>query len=491
MSGIGDYVHFHTVNYIKWGINHVGNEGSSAAEAGTFSQKQRDKIDQSIINFNTGLTSLERQDLATKLTYLMRPPADAKVYAEGQSAAIYNELWSALMPFFESEFGDAVERIERATANIFSGVQIEGFKKIKIEKGQSQVYASTIQSRIDTLTNALKNPNGIYSASELSTIQKLMSQINEEKNKLVDNAKNKLAQLNANQVDSLINLDDAKDLIRAINAATIVSNGTTNLQKGTLFEYMIAVAPLVGKNVTATAIQQALLNVVGTSGKSSVVFDPKDFDANVDLESVLGSSYQLNDNLYVANHATQDKVDVQLQMSPGRTVNISAKNINLTGVNARGVHLVSGTSLLAGFASLGNNELVTHYLNQHAFGAAGMSYYAKGNMSTIYNDTADILKLSLVQKALQGYKKGVATADVFIINDNLTGTIKIFNMSDLLEKIMKTGFTENLVNIVPDIGAINIKNNFHHGSYADRITDILSQIHSYKVTIALQPGIFF
>lgn len=494
---IGDYVHFHTINYINWGINHVGVSGSTAADASSFVQTQKDKIDRSITTFGNTMTSSERQELATQLTWLMRPPSDSKLYPQNQSIEAYNELWTVLLSFFQEEFGDAVDRIERSTANIFAGVQIADFKKITIEKGQSQVQAKTIQTRLDAIANALKNPNGMYSQAELNTINKLYQDIVAEKNKLTGETAAKLSQLGISGQNSLLDLNETQDLIRAINKATAISSGITNLQKGTLFEYMIAVAPLIGKNLTGKAlrdaVEEALAGVVGTTGKSSVTFDPQMFDTEADLASILKGtySYNVNDNLFVANHMTQDKVDVQLQLSTKKTVNVSAKNINLSGANSRGVHIVSGMSLLSGFASINNASLVTHYLNQHAFGRGGLSYYAQGNLGSIYDSTSDILKISLIQQALEGYKQGSAKADVFIINDNTSGTIKIYNMSDLLEHIMKVGFVEQLVNMQPDISAIHLNNTFHAGSYAGRITDILSQIHSYKVTIALMPGIFY
>ena len=108
---IGDYVHFHTINYINWGINHVGVSGSTATDASSFVRTQKDKIDRSITTFGNTMTSSERQELATQLTWLMRPPSDSKLYPQNQSIEAYNELWTVLLSFFQEEFGDAVARI--------------------------------------------------------------------------------------------------------------------------------------------------------------------------------------------------------------------------------------------------------------------------------------------------------------------------------------------------------------------------------------------
>lgn len=498
MSAIGDYVHFHTINYIKWGINHVGVGGSSAGDAGVLAQAQLNKINASIAMFNKGFTANQRMDLATKLTYLMRPPQDGKLYKAGTSAEEYNAIWNSLMGFFETEFGDAAARVERATANIFSGVTIPDFKKIKPEKTAQNIKAGTIQSRIDQLYNALRNPDGMYTQAELNTLAQTINQIEQIKNSLTAEAQQKLANVGADS-NALLALEDTKDLIKAINSAVAASSGVTNLQKGTLFEYMVAVAPLIGKGLVGEALQQAIgdaiSGVVGTSGKTSVTFDPKDFDSNVDLGGVLGNNYSfnINSNLYESNHATQDKVDVNLQMNPGEpTIGVSAKNINLMGANSRGVHVVSSASLLAMLANIGDNAFVTHYLNQHCFGSGGLSYYSgMGNIGSIYSSSADILKLSIIQQALQGYKRGVEQADVFIINDNTSGNIRIYNMSDLLQKIMSTGIVSDFVNMEPDLNSISLSNTWNEGSYAARITSILAQIQSYKVTVTLLPGLFF
>lgn len=487
MSAIGDYVHYHTQNYLTWGINHVGVGGSSAADAGNFAQAQKEKITRASAQAGS-LSASDRRELAQKLTWLMRPPEDQNVYGNGESADDYNQIWNALQPFFQSEFGDAVERIGRATANVFSGVQIEGFKKISPEKDQVGVKVSTIQSRLDKIYAALQNPNNVYTKAELNALNNIVAQIEAAKNSLVEEAKVKLANVSINP-NAIIPLSESSDLIKAINAAAAASSGVTNLQKGTLFEYMIAVAPLIGKKLTGEALQRAIGEAISGSVvgdvRTSVTFDPQDFDTNADLKGILGGNYSfnINTNLYESNMASQDKVDVQLQMRPeGPRIKVSAKNINLSGANSRGVHIVSSASLLAMLASVGNHAFVTHYLNQHALGLGG---------SSIYSDSVDALKLSIIQQALQGYKKGSDSADVFIINDNITGTVQIYNMSDLMAKIMSTGIVGDFVSMEPDLGSINLQNNWHDNSYAGRITDILAQIQSYKVTIALQPGLFY
>lgn len=488
MAGaIGDYVHFHAQNYIKWGINRVGNTGSSAGEAAAFAQAQKDKLQKSASIPSSGLTIEERADLQKRLTWLMNPPSDSKYDPDP-----YDEIWKMLLPFFENEFGDAVQRIERATANVLAGVKIDDFKKIRIEKDQKAVKVETIQNRLDAINQAIlkaKAKNGGYTKAEVAVLKKVVDNLKQQGQKFIQEVNGQFQYIG---VPGKIDLDsDGRNFISAINAAAAASSGTANLQKGTLFEYMIAVAPLIGKNASMDAVRKAIEGVVGTSGKTEVKFDPTHFASEADMGSILGSYYQkTNDNLYQSYHKTQDKVDVKLILESGHTAKVSAKNVNLSGFNSRGVHIVSGMSLLSGFDSVENPGLVTHYLNQHSFTSAGLSFYSKSSYSNIYDSSSEALKLSLIYKALIGYKTTADTADLFIINDNLTGQVRVFDMSSLYDKILKYGIAQSCMEMTPDISLIKIANLWNQGSYAARITNILRQIHNYKLTIALSPSLF-
>ncbi len=110
MSAIGDYVHYTSYGYIKYGINKIGQKGSSINDAASIFNTQRDKINE--LSSNSIISKTEMQKLEQAIESLMRPSSNSD-----QEEAL-NELWSQLVVAYQKEFPEAVERINRETGNI-------------------------------------------------------------------------------------------------------------------------------------------------------------------------------------------------------------------------------------------------------------------------------------------------------------------------------------------------------------------------------------
>ena len=506
---IGDYVHYHAINYLKYGINHAGQ--MSGKDAASSIGAQRLKIQNSIntvtsINANPAI----KQELSNRLKWLMNPSPSSAVYPPGQNADIYNELWNMLLRFFEEEFGDAVNRISRSLGNVLAGVDIPDLNKIRLEKDQKSVKASTIMNRIQAIQQAYNNGYRIvdgrkiaYSTTELGIIENTLNKVYDEILNLRSDVAENLTKIAMNMPGSVKNLDlkDANSLVQTINSLAALGSGTTSLQKGTLFEWMIAVTPLIGKNLGLRTLEEAVRVAIGKASFSDgtnfggqaigwqsteVQFDPQLFSNSARWEEILGSNYKLNDNLWIANKATQDKVDVVLQLEPGQPVfNISAKNVNLSGYNSRGVTLVSGTSFLQLLSNM-DSDFATHYLNQHV-----LRVHSHVNVRPdMYSGSQSILNLSILEQALRGFKKNAAQADVFLINDNVHGTIHILDMGEILSDFMNENTLTNFLEIDPAVDNMMFPMVWAIGSYSDRITKILAAVHSVKITVHLRSGYF-
>lgn len=505
-SRIGDYIHYHTINYLTYGTNRV--EKSISPQAAIAEQKEnlRRHI---AASQKLGLNGNDTARLTRILNTFMRPLQDPSQYLDGESPEEYEEIWNILLEFFTSEFGIAKDVVYKDTLNIIGNPLVTGIKRIKPEKGAKNVLPSTLQGRIDLIYNALmagKANENLYTKEQLQQIEKAYADVIAEKEKMERKGITQLQRLSltgSKRINKKIPLEDAKGLIKAINNAARLSSATANLQKGTLFEYLIAVAPLIGKGLTGQALRDSVLSALGRSGpysggtislsqamgssKTSVQFDKNSFLNLSDSQwkqIFTTNNYHLNDNLYIANSPSFDKVDVTLTFSPGKPpVQISAKNVNLTGRFASNIHLVSNMSFLSALNNIESHEFVNHYLNQHVFRVP----YSLVNM---YAASATVLNLSLLEQAWRGYKANAAQADIFVINNNMTGQVQIINIGDILDKIYNSGNIGQVCKIDPNVSGLTIPMQWSQTGAYDRITKILAAIHSIKVSVSLYPELF-
>lgn len=482
---IGDYVHYQARNYVIWGTNHVGEIGSSGADANTLFIAQQKKVETSMRAIqNMAMSPDERLSLEQRLMNLMRPPQD-------NTASMYNELWNALVPYFESEFEDGVGQIARETANVFAKATIPNLSKVRSKKDYTHIMISTIMSRVSAIYEAFIQ--AAQGSTEKRFLQQTLNKIDDAFSQIAEIGRQNLAAagirsdliMSANK----ITLESAQPVIDLLNKAAAAASGTVNLQKGTLFEDMIAIAPYLGKNLTQEALQNAIKeSVVGTTGKSSVTFDPNIFTDKADLGAVLGTNYQydVNSQLWKSINQSQDKVDVKLDWrGDGSKILISAKNVNL-GTYAKGVHLVSSMSLLSALVALNNIDLVNHYLNLNSSTYKGGFNFLSGS---IYNNCKMALNFSILEQAFRGYK-GTEKAEVFVINDNQTGAVKVFDIPTLILKaIDQNDFSSGLVEIDPDLQNVTFAN-YWASSYQIRITNLLKSVNAYKLNVTLRPSFF-
>ena len=243
---------------------------------------------------------------------------------------------------------------------------------------------------------------------------------------------------------------------------------------------MIAVAPLVGQGGGLKRLQDAISHVVGTSGKSKVTFDPNDFAPAVNLQKVLGNNYKydVNENLYSTTIAAQDKVDIELTFNE-KSVGVSAKNVNLQ--SGFDIHLLSGASMLSLLASIGS-DYANHYLNVVATNGNYM-------LSSLINLAHESFKVSALLLAFEGYRNGAAKANVFIVNDNTTGKVRVYNIADLILAATSTINSYAVTANGGPIESIQLKNEWNEEGYPGRITELLASVHAQKISVTLSPSL--
>lgn len=108
---------------------------------------------------------------------------------------------------------------------------------------------------------------------------------------------------------------------------------------------------------------------------------------------------------------------------------ISAKNVSLDSYY---IHILDGSPLLYMLQDV-DSEYVNHFLNIFAShkGHSSKSATVASYRTAMLQD----IKLVLMYKAITGDVAGRKTANLFIVNDNRTGSVKVYAIDDLIDKI--------------------------------------------------------
>ena len=144
-----------------------------------------------------------------------------------------------------------------------------------------------------------------------------------------------------------------RDFVNQINQLSSLGRGAAAQYKGKLFEWMVVAAACIAQGLVGDSLKEAIAVGIGKASNISgslssmflgdtataVTYDPKDFISSADLSSVLSSNYSKIGELYVANKASKDKVDVQISLPSGmgKVLNLSIKNKNLISQHAQPV----------------------------------------------------------------------------------------------------------------------------------------------------------
>ena len=488
MSAIGDYIHLTKKGYLNYGTQRADGKPKNLDIVQIYSIQKSNILSQAYNKVsNQRMNENEMRELEQGLKFLLNPGSSPSAVQQKKS----NEIWNELITQLDKEFHTNVsERVQRSTANVTSQNNFSNINKIK-PTGDS-INLSTIMKRIAQMQAQINDIKNIKTKNSLSQkINNIINQLSEITNITIEELKSTGYDF---QIDKLLpgykksirlDMESSAAIIDEINKIIAVSRGASSLQKGTLFEYGIAMAPaLVGK-MSYTSVEDCIKNmVVGTSGKSNVKIDTSKFVLDTKyFDEILGSHYVNNSgSLYVSTHASQDKVDVNMTWN-NKIIPVSAKNINLQ--NNMNISLVTGASLLALIQNY-DVDFINHYLN-------AVSEHSDGNLSnTVIHQAHSAMKASLLLSAFGGYKSGSQKADIFIVNDNSSkGNIKVYSIGELIIKIIKNieAYTNITYNEDKAFSGVILANKYSESGYETRLMNILKQIHSMKIHVAITPSV--
>lgn len=504
MSAIGDYVHYTRKGYETHGITRKGG-GGAGYEYGDVKRMITERMQEQISKNKIEIAGLENA-----LNFLMGTEDKSEQHANRE--AIRNQVLALL----QERFGESLGKINFDTGDVSaseleSSVNSKGqimHKKLQADAKQQGMYLSTFLTRIRALEAIRDSMKANTTKANLnSKINEMYTLLNQAYNGLkkgqITKMKNWSTRNNQELENKTISIKEGTfgaNLITQINAALkeYHTAPAINLQKGDLFEYLIALVPLVSKATSEEELKKLMeecaKSVVGDE-RSQVKIDFNNFSKDVNVGKLKLSNYIVaeNERVVYSYGTSQGKIDVNLKWN-NQTIPVSAKNVNLS--NPNGVHILSGASLLALIQDL-DGDFINHYLNiiaeQHTTRGSD-----RGDAPLVSGDAPgaaaahEAMKWTILYQALSGDVYGRAPASVFIVNDNskVKGGVKVYYIEDLVNKAMQNinAYAKITAND-KDLNQLLIANRWSNGSYEDRITNFVSQLHSQKISAALKPAL--
>lgn len=414
------------------------------------------------------------------------------------------ELLRQVEQEMEREFGNTLNKINQDTGNIDGSALNQSKNKsenaIKRSITETGTQLETIYNRMNAIEIALTNIKDAKKYDEINakidTVYHLLNQIilDGKKKGIIGSLRSrefeKRTLLSIDSINKYTTEGDGKgeSILTIINS--LLKNAdlfsvAVNLQKGTLFEHLIAVAPAAARLEAGDALEDHQKGQVKgfERDKITIDFNKNNFTKDINLNSLNQKikGYKLSNYIMESYGYSQGKLDVEV-VQGGQTVPISAKNVNLS--SGYDVHIVSGTSLLY-LLQDEDSDFVNNYFN-------AIAKHKDNTTIKNLNYAHEAAKMTILFKALTGKTFGRdSDAEVFVINDNKTGKVKVYDMKDLLNKIYTNldVYSSVTANEGP-IDSLKINNRWSESGYSERITNFIAEVHSQKISAALKPSVF-
>ena len=492
MSAIGDYVHYSSQGYAKYGIAKSGDIPKKDTYIFTkFKQKFLRDIK---AEENKAMSAAERKLLQRKINMILNPNVD-RSQTNNMIAQIQNELERFAIEQAQKSGSNALVNfstgdvsLQRAQAYVLSQ-KAKILSLIDAESNKMSVTREKIESRIKNIQDLAKL---IKNNTDKITVEKQIKDITEQyKNIIADTA-------NLRGTKQLALTQDVKSLAQQIDMLLAAFDGTTvnNIIKGDFFEYLTALTPLVGQQIATDELSETLKKFAATKVgdmRSTVDIDTSYFDKSIDFKALAidnkGWKYSKDGQIFGTIMPTQEKIDVKLSWQ-GRTVPTSIKNVNLS--SGFDVHVVSNTSLLYLIQDANSDDFINHYLNVVA--KHNDSYRFDQYISTaLYRQAQSAMKLLVLHRALTGKTGKRQAASIFLVNDNSKSgidSIKVFDIPELIGKVSQQ--IETFTTITSngnDLAAMRLDNPWC-STYSARITTLIQDVHAQKISAALKPSAF-
>ena len=449
MSALGEYVHLHAENYLKYGTNriHAGVASDSAASAYQQQlQRNRQRLERLAAQ-----SSAIAPNLQTLETYIANEARDEELREE-----------RALNRYYSRNFQNAEQRIvDFFTKAVPATIEGRTIRRNRPEIKEPDIYkAMQVRRRIyEQINRMIKLFNQGKTASPQSinnliqNFDDFFSLVNREDIKEV------YIKSDLNSKNTLVKL---KELLRKfnLNAAIAEANGIWG-------EKVVALAGQKLQQQVNNSIEQNLNSLIVGDARTSFSLDKSMFGE--DVGSILEKKYN---NIYRAI-ATQDKVDVNIQLDDG-DINASVKAYTPRDGIIK-PHL-QDVSLMYQLLSTQNN-FANHWLNCQCLYNQNMSI----NRTREQLDSA-LLDQMKYEALVHGnmLKQNVTESNVFVAIDVIQGRVYIKTAYDILTDNNAFELSQTMNDLM-----LYEYNTFEEQGVAYRIANIIQGLRQKQIGFSL------
>ena len=401
MSALGEYVHLHAENYLKYGTNRISAGVASDSAAAAYQQqlqRNRQRLERLAAQSSAIASNLKILE-----TYIANEAKDEELREQ-----------RILDRYYSRNFQNAEQRIINFfTSAVPANIEGRTIKRRSQEIKEPDIHkAMQVRKRIyDQINSMIKLFNQGKTASPqrinnlIQNFDDFFSLVNREDIKEV------YIKSDFNSKNTLIKL---KELLRKfnLNAAIAEANGIWG-------EKVVALAGQKLQQQVNNSIEQSLNSLIVGDARTSFSLDKSMFGE--DVGSILEKKYN---NIYRAI-ATQDKVDVNIQLDDG-DINASVKAYTPRDGIIK-PHL-QDVSLMYQLLSTQNN-FANHWLNCQCL----------YNQNMFINKTREELDAALLEQMkyealVHGnmLKQNVTESNVFIAIDVIQGQVYMKTAYDIL-----------------------------------------------------------
>ena len=493
---IGNYIHYNSINYLKYGLSQNDKDQRPNIEA-VFNEQIKNL--HNLAKFKKDENYVK--EIQTQLNYYFDTTKKNETLKNELSSEDIDNMKKAILNFLGEKMNNI--NIDEKT---LKGHKINN--DFKVEKNE---VTKDIYERLSLLASKDKlAPKG-----QRVTVKKLSERI-----KIILELRQKVK--NENIIQTLNNLIAQWQIFKEENKSLFINYSVALKPQGQKFindlnnfisqflgsntglagEYAEAIVVATNYLVNATTnktienIEKALKKGIKGTERSKKGLDVSLFSKEfVDLEKVVnGSIYHKVegkdgfDNYYIIN-VTQDKVDAVITFD-GLDIPTSIKNYDLSNIQFKDIHFLKGRSVLALTQEF--TTFINHYLN-----IVG----TEPKMSAHYlNRAQEIMKLTIFLKAIQGSvfsdKGKTQAAELLIINDNSKGEFKVYTINQILSRVeheinlLKTGDLDNIPkdegfnSFIGQTGVLSRKN------AKERISRLLAELHRMELDVSVDKKVF-
>lgn len=483
MSAIGDYIHLRQDNYIQYGT-------SKRQPMGTYLARRS-----SIVNnlFKNKIHTSKKNNFYKSLEDYLNAMAKENVKNNYVSIAEQKvgEKWKKYLEGGTLTFGEnfTIKDLENKTNLKISKISLNRGNVISEEKTLKDIV-----KKIEMIEKAMQK--GIL-GNEADTDEALQALEGTYKNLISRMKKMVSGKLPWQEISNIHPTDLKSDKVTLAGLRTTVntiiekyfSSPPSVLIEGDLFEIFLEQVLSESKILGDQMIEDVHSLVLNEN------FEPnaeliKDLNLEKSLSIVKDSKCSVT---LKRDRSHRSKVDIIAKWK-GEDVKISAKNVSTSIWGGHHISLVSGSPMDIMLGGV-NEDFINHYLNLFAERKGDKSKLSEEQSAVFYD-----MKLVLVRQAMSGamYDSSQDVADTFIINDKTSGRIRVFSISQLMDKLFPspTGIDGNLHQSLViqkasvnyngnNLREISFQNAFQEQGISARINSILQQLHSAKISVAI------